>query len=538
MASPRRSGARRATVHAESRGQLLLAGRGHGDDEFDLYWRLANRPAAAAAATGGLRPAAEERVGEWVQDLQQATASAASAEAAPTAADRKQQLQLQQPQQQLCRHNRSASCRHNRRRSAFPESTASVAANAFATSSAAAAAAAASTAEAPAEESDRPRANSMSGRRLHGSVKERMGGPREGETLELPEPREQLVRVRSFKRTKHGLVNQGDEVRKARSNCSLNNSSAGGSELELRPAQQPQQQPQTAFMEVPAVAIGSGGSDSRLHQQLQQQDRRRSSSAASGGAGSVGNCGCAAEGGAAAPPVSAVPILYTLPSCSPCQSYRVQVMGAPRVGKTTMCEQFMSSENKVLDSTDDDQLDESQEKFVTVLLDSEEYHMTFLDTERADDPKSVIVMDVDAYMIVFAVDSRRSFNFAKQILNELVSEARKSAALIIVANKSDLVRSREVTRDDAKNLAGVYNAKFIEISTALNHNVDELLVSILGQIKTQQRKMEKERSKLISKEKDGRGLRASMRLRSPRTMIGNFIKKHFTSKSCEEGDHS
>uniref|UniRef100_A0A1I8ISS9 Small monomeric GTPase n=1 Tax=Macrostomum lignano TaxID=282301 RepID=A0A1I8ISS9_9PLAT len=167
----------------------------------------------------------------------------------------------------------------------------------------------------------------------------------------------------------------------------------------------------------------------------------------------------------------------------PCQFYRVQVMGAPRVGKSTLCSQFMSSESQV--------------------------------TQRMN-------------------RCRRSFGFAKQIFNDLVSEARKSAALILVANKSDLVRNRDVTHDEAKNLASVYGAKYIEISTALNHNVDELLVSILSQIRVQLKRIEKEKCKLLSRQKDGRGLRASLRLRSPRQALGNFFRKHFSSKSCED----
>uniref|UniRef100_A0A1I8J5U5 Small monomeric GTPase n=1 Tax=Macrostomum lignano TaxID=282301 RepID=A0A1I8J5U5_9PLAT len=172
---------------------------------------------------------------------------------------------------------------------------------------------------------------------------------------------------------------------------------------------------------------------------------------------------------------------------------------------------------------------ESKERYVTVLLDGDEYHVTFLDTEGPE--LGVYILDVDAYMVVFAIDNRRSFNAAKQVLNELVSEARKASALILVANKADLVRNKEVTHEEAKNLAAVYGAMFMEVSTALHHQVDELLVGTLSQVQARQRRMQKEKEKLLCLERDGgRGLRASLRLRSPRRMVGAFIKKHFSSR--------
>ena len=46
----------------------------------------------------------------------------------------------------------------------------------------------------------------------------------------------------------------------------------------------------------------------------------------------------------------------------------------------------------------------------------------------------------------------------------------------------DLERSRQVTAEEGKDLANCYDAKFIETSAGLEHNVDELLVGVLKQI--------------------------------------------------------
>ena len=51
-----------------------------------------------------------------------------------------------------------------------------------------------------------------------------------------------------------------------------------------------------------------------------------------------------------------------------------------------------------------------------------------------------------------------------------------------VGNKVDLERSRQVAPEEGKELARSYEAKFIETSAGLKHNVDELLVGVLKQI--------------------------------------------------------
>ena len=57
-----------------------------------------------------------------------------------------------------------------------------------------------------------------------------------------------------------------------------------------------------------------------------------------------------------------------------------------------------------------------------------------------------------------------------------------SKAMLKVGNKVDLERSRQVTAEEGKELAHCYDAKFIETSAGLEHNVDELLVGVLKQI--------------------------------------------------------
>ena len=54
--------------------------------------------------------------------------------------------------------------------------------------------------------------------------------------------------------------------------------------------------------------------------------------------------------------------------------------------------------------------------------------------------------EVDAYIIIYSVDDKDTFNDAVDVLHEIRKEKeRNNAAVILVANKQDLVKSRHIT---------------------------------------------------------------------------------------------
>ena len=59
--------------------------------------------------------------------------------------------------------------------------------------------------------------------------------------------------------------------------------------------------------------------------------------------------------------------------------------------------------------------------------------------------------------------------------------SEKPQRIILVGNKTDLVRNRQVETKDGRNVAILYGAKFIETGAAIGHNVDQLLVGIVLQ---------------------------------------------------------
>lgn len=87
-------------------------------------------------------------------------------------------------------------------------------------------------------------------------------------------------------------------------------------------------------------------------------------------------------------------------------------------------------------------------------------------------------------MVVYSIVDRKSLKAAERVLQYLRdNDCLLTRGAILVGNKTDLERQREVPVQLGKKLAKEVNCKFIETSSGLDHNVDELLVGIVAQVK-------------------------------------------------------
>merc|ERR1719481_444545 len=85
---------------------------------------------------------------------------------------------------------------------------------------------------------------------------------------------------------------------------------------------------------------------------------------------------------------------------------------------------------------------------------------------------------------------------AERILGYIrMAGVMEECPVILVANKADLVRNRQVKTAAGKCLAQKFNIKYIETSPGINHNVDELLVGILTQLRLKRQRTLQERSR-------------------------------------------
>ncbi|CAH1171347.1 unnamed protein product, partial [Phaedon cochleariae] len=207
-------------------------------------------------------------------------------------------------------------------------------------------------------------------------------------------------------------------------------------------------------------------------------------------------------------------------------SYGVALLGAQGVGKTALISQFMTSE---CINAYDRQKDLLGAQTVSIMLNGEESELTFQNSGTMKDVDKL--HPPDAFVVMYSVVDKASFLKAEVEMTRLQdADLLRSRPAILVANKIDLARSRAVSTQDGKCLACTFRAKFTEISVGINHNVDELLVGILTQI----------RLKVLHFEEGGhnpqwyksRGMvKASMKARQMFTWL--FGKEDSKFKNCE-----
>ncbi|XP_022246266.1 GTP-binding protein RAD-like [Limulus polyphemus] len=161
--------------------------------------------------------------------------------------------------------------------------------------------------------------------------------------------------------------------------------------------------------------------------------------------------------------------------------HRVLVIGCPEVGKSSLTSQFTTSEYICAYETS---LAEENEKSVTIVLNGQESELVFVEHSFVDNMILLTICNFDAYIVVYSVINKRSFQQTKHLLQQIVKyPSNDKKAVILVGNKADLVRLRVVTTDDGRTMATSYGCKFIETSVGINHHVDELLVGLLSQIR-------------------------------------------------------
>ncbi|CAH1111252.1 unnamed protein product, partial [Psylliodes chrysocephalus] len=294
---------------------------------------------------------------------------------------------------------------------------------------------------------------------------------------------EEYYRLRHFSITGKGIVNRGDSLksRRSRSNNSVASSNSSTEQL-------------------PTAVSGAGSA--RTSASCSLASSRESSTSA--------------------------------PGPTP---YKVLMLGGPAVGKSSLVLQFMTSE--YLHAYDTSIDDESGEKSVSVLLAGEESELCFIDFATADlSPESCIskYLDPHAYCVVYSSADRSSLDTAEKILQNLWTlDTISTKAVILVANKADLVRSRVVTTEEGKAMATSYDCKYIETSVGINHNVDELLVGILTQIRLKLENPERTRDifrkRSTSKKNLNRNKSPASGAATPTGSVQNSPKKYRGSRT-------
>ncbi|CAN7983890.1 unnamed protein product, partial [Ixodes hexagonus] len=192
---------------------------------------------------------------------------------------------------------------------------------------------------------------------------------------------------------------------------------------------------------------------------------------------------------------------------------------------------------------------EDNEKAVTVVLNGEESELVFIEHAHEGELVSsdfdplpafnpVVAYNPDAYLVVYNVCKQESFKTAKDYLSLIrLCDSVDRKAVILVGNKADLVRLRDVQTDEGRCLATSEAVKFIETSTGINHHVDELLAGLLHQIRLKSHNIEKEGRKRDSVRVRGRNSSCGSSFSGckAKVLLKKFLRKACSrSRSCDD----
>lgn len=168
-------------------------------------------------------------------------------------------------------------------------------------------------------------------------------------------------------------------------------------------------------------------------------------------------------------------------------SYVVALVGADGVGKTSLVDQLLTSES--INAYDfDPEADGTHEmKKVSVELDGEESELQLITLTDLQNDLSVVGIP-QGVVFVYSVIDKASFDRVRtEMARTNTDERLKYSCQVLVANKVDVVRSRVVKQSEGERLATSYGAAYTEVSVGMNHNCDQLLVSLLHQLRLRTR---------------------------------------------------
>uniref|UniRef100_A0A8C2WVT6 GTP binding protein overexpressed in skeletal muscle n=1 Tax=Cyclopterus lumpus TaxID=8103 RepID=A0A8C2WVT6_CYCLU len=172
----------------------------------------------------------------------------------------------------------------------------------------------------------------------------------------------------------------------------------------------------------------------------------------------------------------------TLPGSprKPGRPYRVLLLGASGVGKTAFASIFAGAADSM--DSDDCELRGGPTAHV-VHVNPSLNCFVFADWPRVCSG-ALHAGTGDAYLLLYSVTDRASFLRASQLRITLRRfRPAQHTPIILVGNKCDLVRRREVSVSEGRDCAAVFDCKFIETSAAMQHNVWEAFHGMVRQLR-------------------------------------------------------
>lgn len=160
---------------------------------------------------------------------------------------------------------------------------------------------------------------------------------------------------------------------------------------------------------------------------------------------------------------------------------RIALMGFRSVGKSSVTIQFI--EKQFVDSYDPT-IENTFHK--TLKIKGQDYSLEVVDTAGQDEysilPQSYYI-SIDGYVLVYSVNSRKSFEVIKIVYEKLLDmKGSSNIPIVLVGNKTDLQNDRVVSAEEGRKLAAEWKINFLETSAKDFRSVNEVFIQIIQAI--------------------------------------------------------
>jgi len=163
-------------------------------------------------------------------------------------------------------------------------------------------------------------------------------------------------------------------------------------------------------------------------------------------------------------------------------TYKLVVVGGGGVGKSAITIQFIQS---YFVTDYDPTIEDSYTK--QCVIDDTVARLDILDTagqEEFSAMREQYMRSGEGFLLVFALTERASYEeiykFHKQVLRV---KDRDEFPMLIVGNKADLDKNRQVSRDECENMAKQLKTPYIECSAKNRMNVDQSFFELVRLIR-------------------------------------------------------
>ena len=160
------------------------------------------------------------------------------------------------------------------------------------------------------------------------------------------------------------------------------------------------------------------------------------------------------------------------------KTFKVVITGKGGVGKSALAIQYTQG---VFVEKYDPNIEDSYRKEVEV--DGIQSYLEIIELageEQFTSMRDLCYKNADGILLVFSINSKSSFDAIEEIREQLCREKdREDFPLVIIGNKIDLEEDeREVSKEEAQQLAQKFNCKYIETSAKTQINLNESLTHL------------------------------------------------------------